>query len=138
MLLLLVCRPKLVVEGAWIIDWTRLGLQCQTPVKVNPLSLLIDFGGGSFSCCCSCSCCDRGKTKSTPSLKTEVSTLDLRPEFDNILLYYKPLQNLVHQTKVSCKYSSLLSTRRMTAALYQSKCRYISIYNAKVRRSLTR
>ena len=72
MLLLLVCRPKLVVEGAWIIDWTRLGLQCQTPVKVNPLSPLIDFGGGSFSCCCSCSCCDRGKTKSTPSLKTEV------------------------------------------------------------------
>ena len=30
---------------------------------VHPL--LIDFGGGSSSC----SCCDRGKTKSTPSLK---------------------------------------------------------------------
>ena len=48
--------------------------------------LLIDFGGGSSSCsscCCSCfsSCCcfcfcDRGKTKSIPSPKTEVWTLD--------------------------------------------------------------
>ena len=56
---------------------TRLGLHCQT----------LDFGG-SFSCsysgcsCCSfcscysCSCCDRGKTKSIPSPKTEVWTLD--------------------------------------------------------------
>ena len=56
---------------------------------VHPL--LIDFGGGSSSCscccCCSCSCscsCDRGKTKSTPSPKTEVWTLDLGLEFDNI------------------------------------------------------
>ena len=34
------------------------------------------------SCCCSCSCCERGKTKSTPSPKTEVWTLDLGLEFD--------------------------------------------------------
>ena len=34
--------------------------------------LMVDFGGGC-SCCC---CCDRGKTKSTPSPKTEVWTLD--------------------------------------------------------------
>ena len=34
---------------------------------------MIDFGGG---CSSSCSCCDRGKTKSTPSPKTEVWTLD--------------------------------------------------------------
>ena len=102
---------------------TRLGLQCQTPVEVKPLSkkeitlkfyflylfflrhgslgakspwvvyvsnyrllvqpILIDFGGGSScSSCCSCSCCDRGKTKSTPSPKTEVWTLDLGLEFD--------------------------------------------------------
>ena len=38
---------------------------------VHPL--LIDFGGGSS---CSCSCCDRGKTYSTPSPKTEFWTLD--------------------------------------------------------------
>ena len=37
--------------------------------------LLIDFGGGSSSCCSSS--CDRGKTKSTPSLTR------LRLEFDN-------------------------------------------------------
>ena len=46
---------------------------------VHPL--LIDFGGGSPSCCCCC--CDRGKTKSTPSPKTEVWTLDLGLELDN-------------------------------------------------------
>ena len=38
---------------------------------VHPL--MQDFGGGSFSSCC---CSDRGKTKSTPSSKTEVGTLD--------------------------------------------------------------
>ena len=39
---------------------------------------LVDFGGGSCSCCSCCySCCDRGKTKSTPSLTR------LRLEFDN-------------------------------------------------------
>ena len=53
---------------------TRLGLQCQTPVK------LIDFKEGSCGSCCSC---DRGKTKSTPGSKTEVWTLDLGLEFDN-------------------------------------------------------
>ena len=42
---------------------------------------MIDFGGGSSSS--SSSCCDRGKTKSTPSPKTEVWTLDLGLEFDN-------------------------------------------------------
>ena len=51
---------------------------------VHPL--LIDFGGGlgssCSSCCFSCCCCDRGKTKSTPSPKTEVWTLDLGLEFD--------------------------------------------------------
>ena len=35
------------------------------------VKLQLDFGGGS-SCCC----CDRGKTKSTPSPKTEVLTWD--------------------------------------------------------------
>ena len=40
---------------------------------------LIDFGEGS-SCC---SCCDRGTTKSTPSPKTEIWTLELGLEFDN-------------------------------------------------------
>ena len=44
---------------------------------VHPL--LIDFGGGSCSSCCSS---DRGKTKSTPSPKTDVWTLDLRLELD--------------------------------------------------------
>ena len=45
------------------------------------LSLLIDFGEG-FSCSCSCSsCCDRGKTKSTPSLTR------LRLEFDKKIGY---------------------------------------------------
>ena len=42
----------------------------------------LDFGGG-FCSCSSCCCCDRGKTKSTPSPKTEVWTLDLGLEFDN-------------------------------------------------------
>ena len=37
--------------------------------------LLIDFGKGSCSSCSSI-CSDRGKTKSTPSPKTEVGTLD--------------------------------------------------------------
>ena len=46
---------------------------------VHPL--LIDFGEGS-SCSSSCSCCDRGETKSTPSPKTDVWTLDLRLELD--------------------------------------------------------
>ena len=31
---------------------------------------------GPFRRCCSCCCCDRGKTNSTPSPKTEVWTLD--------------------------------------------------------------
>ena len=55
---------------------------------VHPL--LIDFGGGSCSsCCCSCSCCccDRGKTKSTPSPKTEVWTLD----WSLPIFYFTPL-----------------------------------------------
>ena len=34
------------------------------------------FWCGSSCCCCSSSCCDRGKTKSAPSPKTEVWTLD--------------------------------------------------------------
>ena len=34
------------------------------------------FWCGSSSCCCSSSCCDRGKTKSTPSPKNEVWTLE--------------------------------------------------------------
>ena len=40
------------------------------------------MGGSSCSCCCSC--CDRGKTKSTPSLTI------LRLEFDknNIILFF--------------------------------------------------
>ena len=45
---------------------------------------LIDFGEGSCSFCCSS--CDRGKTKSTPSPKTEVWTLDLGLEFDKIAM----------------------------------------------------
>ena len=43
------------------------------------VKLQLDFGGGS-SCCC----CDRGKTKSTPSPKTEFWPLDLGLEFENI------------------------------------------------------
>ena len=35
---------------------------------VHPLPL--DFGEGCCSSCCSSCSCDRGKTKSTPSLKT--------------------------------------------------------------------
>ena len=42
---------------------------------------MLDFGEGSCCSCC-CSCCDRGKTKSTPSPKTEVWTLDLGLGFD--------------------------------------------------------
>ena len=38
--------------------------------------LVVDFGEGCRSSCSSCCCCDRGKTKSTPSPKTEVWTLD--------------------------------------------------------------
>ena len=48
---------------------------------VFSVKLQIDFGGGS-SCSCCCSCCDRGKTKLTPSPKTEVWTLDFGLEFD--------------------------------------------------------
>ena len=46
---------------------------------------VVDFGGGSSPCCCSC--CDRGKTKSTPSPKTDVWTLDLGLEFDKTDFY---------------------------------------------------
>ena len=42
--------------------------------------LLIDFGGGSWSCYCCCCCCDRDKTKSTPrlSLKFDNTWYDIR------------------------------------------------------------
>ena len=66
----------------WVF-WTPIPLNsAKSPWEVNVSNfrllirpLLIDFGGGSSSCC-SCCCCDRGKTKSTPSPKTEVWTWD--------------------------------------------------------------
>ena len=59
--------------------------------------LLIDFVGGSCSCCCcsSSSSCDRGKTKSTPSL------IRLRLEFDNNTLKIHNHCSELKQNKVN-------------------------------------
>ena len=72
---------------------------------VHPL--LIDFGGGSSccsswcSCCSCCCCCDRGKTKSTPSPKTEVWTLDQSLTIINPVGFkiYTIVSNSLDQTK---------------------------------------
>ena len=59
-------NPLNSAKSPWVVYVPNFSL------LVRPL--LINFGVGSSSSCCSCSCscssCDRGKTKSTPSLKT--------------------------------------------------------------------
>ena len=71
---------------------------------VHPLP--IDFGGGSSSC--SWCCCSCWETKSTPSPKTDVWTLDLGLEFDKIValdslreLYKLYKSNLVQGSSLS-------------------------------------
>ena len=60
------------------------------------------FPCGTFWCgcsCCSCSCCDRGKTKSTPSPKTAVWTLDwsLTTDTKSHQLFSK-----IHHAQIKC------------------------------------
>ena len=54
-------NPINTAKSPWVVYVSNFSL------PVHPF--LINFGVGSCSSCCSCSC-DRGKTKSTPSLKT--------------------------------------------------------------------
>ena len=55
-----------------------LGLQCQTPLSDSKF-----FGGGCSSSCSCCCSCDRGKTKSTPSLKTMTGVWQKHKEIRN-------------------------------------------------------